>query len=354
MHAVGAPKTKDLGDSLGMLIASDAASHDMGLRTTVEKEGAHSSPNDKDRKSQNDPKTVSFEDTVDPLNPLNWSRGYKWTIVGLISMMNLVITLATLICAPAVPLILEDLRSQNQAYQIVLVSIWELGEACGPLLIAPMSEAFGRAPVYHVANVLFVLFSIGGALSTNVQAVVAFRFLTGLTVASVTLDPSVIGDMFAVEERGKAMAIGNLAPLLGPIAGPIIGGYMSQKYGWRWTFWLPAILGGVVELGFILLFRETYKVKIIQQKVRLMGKNTGDNTFVSAYGEPRLGEIFSQSLIQPIRMLLLSPVLCAVSGYVAVVFGYLYILLTSITETFESSYDFSTGAASLTFLGLGI
>ena len=258
-----------------------------------------------------------------------------------------------MICAPAVPLILSDFSSGEKRYSTILVSIWELGEAFGPLLIAPGSEVFGRAPIYHTANVLFVLFSVGGALSKNIEMLVAFRFLTGLTVASVTLDPSVVGDMFVVEERGKVMAIANLAPLIGPIAGPIIGGYMSQAIGWRWTFWLPAILGAIVETGFVLLFRETYKVKIIQKKVRRLRQKTANHSLRSIYGDPSSTEIFSRSFIRPVQMFFVSPVLFSLSVYVAAVFGYLYLLLTSITEAFENTYDFSAGSASLTFLGLG-
>lgn len=262
-------------------------------------------------------------------------------------------TLATLICAPAVPLILGDFSSDNESYSTILVSIWELGEACGPLCVGPVSEVFGRAPTYHVCNTLFVLFSIGGALSNNIQAVIAFRFLSGFTVASVTLDPSVVGDMFVNEERGKAMALANLAPLLGPIAGPVIGGYLSQHAGWRWTFWLPAILGGVVEIGFVFLFRETYKVTILKREVRRQRGQPGERAIVSAYGDPRPKEIFGQSLLRPAQMLFSSPILFSLSLYVAIVFGYLYLILTSMTETFESTYHFSTGSASLAFIGLG-
>lgn len=263
-------------------------------------------------------------------------------------------TLARLICAPAVPSILSDLGYSNASYITILVSIWELGEACGPLLIAPLSEMFGRAPVYHAANVMFVGFALGSGFSTNIQMLVALRFFIGLAVASVTLDPGVIGDIFAPKQRGKAMALANLPPLIGPIAGPIIGGYMSQAIGWRWTFWLPAILGAFVECGFIILFRETYKVTIIQRKVRRLRRERNNPALQSAYGDLDPGDIFSVAILRPLQMLLSSSALFVLSMYVAAVFGYLYLLLTSITETFQTRYGFSTGSTSLTFLGLGI
>ena len=263
--------------------------------------------------------------------------------------------LATLMCAPAAPLILKGFGSDNQFYENLLVSIWELGEAFGPLVVAPMSEVYGRARIYHAANVLFVVFSVCGALSSNLNMLVAFRFFNGIAVASVTLNPSIVGDMFVLEERGTAMAIMDVAPILGPVAGPIIGGYISEKSGWRWTFWLVAIAAGVMELGFLAVYRETYKVTILQRKTARLQKETGNKDLRPANNVVKTRKAYlRQSVIRPVQMLFLSPIILLLAIYNAIVFGYLYLYLTSITEDFETVYGFSTGSASLTFLGLGM
>ena len=57
--------------------------------------------------------------------------------------------------------------------------------------------------------------------------------------------------------------------------------------------------------------------------------------------------------MRPARMLVLSPVIFLLGLYVALVYAYTYVLLTTMTEVFEKDYGFSTGSASLTFLGLG-
>ncbi|KAL6715884.1 hypothetical protein ACLMJK_006845 [Lecanora helva] len=280
---------------------------------------------------QNDLNIISFEGPNDPDNLIDWSRTYKWYIFILIPVMTLVITFATLICAPTAPLILAELAPTDTSFLTLVVSIWELGEAFRSLLTGPLSEIYGRGPVYHAANVLFVLFSIGGALSTSIRMVLAFRFLAGFTVASVTLNPTIVGDLFIVEERGKAMAIMNLAPLLGPLAGPVVGGYFSQA----------------------IVFRETYKVKIIQRKVAKLRQKGDNDQLQSWYDTPLAGNDFWKALVRPAQMLILSPILLSLALYVSVVMGYLYLLLTSMTEAFEVAYGFTTGSASLTFLGLG-
>jgi len=70
-----------------------------------------------------------------------------------------------------------------------VVSVYILGYAAGPLIVAPCSEIYGRLPVYHVTNVLFVIFTICCAESRSVGMLVAFRFLAG----SVGSTPLVLG-----------------------------------------------------------------------------------------------------------------------------------------------------------------
>lgn len=183
---------------------------------------------------------------------------------------------------------------------------------------------------------------------------IAFGFLAGLSVASVTLNPSIVGDLFIMEERGSAMAIMGLVTVLGPILGPVIGGYTSQRINWRWTFWLAAIMAAVLEIGFTLLFRETYKIKILERKAAFLRTTTGNPDLRPADGMNFTSTKFvKQAIVRPIRMLLLSPMVFFLAIYGAVVFGYLYLLLTSITKVFTSIYGFSTCSASLVFLGIG-
>lgn len=258
-------------------------------------------------------------------------------------------------CAPAAPLILKTFSSTDRINETLLVSIWELGEAFGPLLIAPLSEMFGRAPVYHSANMLFCIFSIATAVSSNVDMLIAFRFFNGVAVASIVLNPSIVGDMFVTEQRGNAMSIMTLGPLLGPVLGPVAGGYISQPIGWRWLFWLAAILAGAVEIGFGIWFRETYKAQILRRKAAAIRKETGDPLFRSEYDmKLRLRDLLTNSTTRTVRMLILSPIIFLMSFYVSVVFAYTYILFTTMTEIFQDKYGFSTGSASLSFLGIGV
>jgi MFS family permease len=82
--------------------------------------------------------------------------------------------------APAVPEVMQEFSSTNVDLASFVVSVYILGYAFGPLVIAPMSELYGRLPVYHVNTSLFVLFNIACAKSTGLPMLVVFRFLAGI------------------------------------------------------------------------------------------------------------------------------------------------------------------------------
>ena len=229
-----------------------------------------------------------------------------------------------------------------------------MGLVFGPLVIGPASELYGRLPVYHVANVLFIIFSIACALSSNLQMLVAFRFLNGMSMASLTLNPGIAGDMFVQEERGGAIAAMSMFPLLGPLIGPIAGSYITQRVGWRWILWIAAILLGACEVCFLVLFRETYKPTILRRKAQKLRKVTGNHDIHSDFDTSTQGKNhIALSTIRPMKLLVFSPVLLILSLQVALAYGLIYLLLTTITEVFEEYYGFAQGPVGLTFLGIG-
>ena len=261
-------------------------------------------------------------------------------------------------CIPAVPQLLREFKSSDTLYETILVSVWELGEAVGPLLIAPLSEIYGRTPVYNATNVIFIIFSIACAVSSNLPMLLAFRLINGMGDASIALNPSIVGDMFVQEERGLPLAMVGFPPLIGPVAGPVIGGYLTQRAGWRWAFWLSAITGGVCELGFLAFFRETYEPIILRRKARRLREETGNTELRCKYDtveKPQsVRRILLDSCDRPLRMLVSTPIVALLATYISVVYGFLYILLTTITEVFESTYGFTQGEAGLAYLGLSL
>jgi MFS family permease len=123
--------------------------------------------------------------------------------------------------APGVPTLLEDFHTSSQTLATFVVSVYLIGFAFGPLFIAPISELYGRYWAYNVGNILFIVLAVACALAKTMTQLIVFRFLHGIAgVVPLTIGGGTIADMMPVEQRGGAMAMWALGPLLGPVVGP--------------------------------------------------------------------------------------------------------------------------------------
>jgi len=179
--------------------------------------------------------------------------------------------------------------------------------------------------------------------------------------------------MIPQEERGVAMSIWSFGPLWGPVLGPIAGGFLTQSIGWRWIFWVITIAvcnpmqrhqkesltdirqSGAVALTAAMFMRETYAPVLLGRKAKKLRKNTGD---FSLKVEPvsstpvSTSELFWRTITRPSKLILFSPIILSLGIYVGIVYGYLYLMLTTFTEVYEQKYGFGPGIVGLTYLGV--
>lgn len=164
------------------------------------------------------PNIVTWDGPSDPANPRNWSRGYKFLNIALVSASVLYCNLATTMFAPGANQMQRDFGFTSDTVEILTVTIASLGFALGSLFVPQLSEIFGRVPIYRVCGLFYMAFTIGCARSTTVGTFLAFRVLTGVAASSyMTTGGGTIADLLPEEERGGAMAVFNLGPLLGPV-----------------------------------------------------------------------------------------------------------------------------------------
>ncbi|RMZ92466.1 hypothetical protein DV736_g276, partial [Chaetothyriales sp. CBS 134916] len=302
-----------------------------------------------------DPNIVDWDGPLDPQNPMNWTNRKKYANVLMVSAFTLFTPFGSSILSPSVPQLMEEFHSNNVDLSSFVVSVWVLGYAFGPLVIAPMSELYGRLWVYHVNTLLFIVFCVACALSTSLSMEIVFRFLAGFAgVTPMTIGSGTIADLFKQEERGKVMAIWTLPILFGPCLGPIVGSYLGEAAGWRWDFWFLVIAGCVVISAAWLIQSETYAPTLLARKTERLKKKTGNMDLRSVHQSHRSpGDLFLLSIIRPTKMLFFSPIVFGLSLYIAICYGYLYLVFTTMPEIFESQYDFSHSSVGLTFLGQG-
>jgi MFS family permease len=241
---------------------------------------------------------------------------------------------------------------ESKSSSVILVTIWELGEAAGPLLIAPLSEVYGRYPVFNCANMLFVLWTVVAASSHSSGLFVFARFMTGCAVASNVLNPAIIGDILPPDQRGTAMGTLMLAPLLGGAVGPAIAGAIAQTIGWRRVLWIAAGIAGVCELAFLLLLRETSKISILKRRAMRLQKESNEVLFTPAVDPEKENctNTIWRSIKRPGAVFAGSFILQILSLYGAVIFTFFYILSTALPPILENNYRFSPAATGSAFM----
>jgi MFS family permease len=128
--------------------------------------------------------------------------------------------MAPTICAPAIEDIISEFHIYSHNISTLAITIYLLGLAVGPMFMSPLSEVYGRQPVLVVANLLFVCFIVGCALSQNVGELMVFRFFSGCAGGTpMTLGGGIIADVARMDRRAIAMALFSLGPLTGPVCG---------------------------------------------------------------------------------------------------------------------------------------
>src|SRR5271167_3104566 len=177
--------------------------------------------------------------------------------------------------APALPAMARELKVTNSVEQSLILSIFVLAYAVGPLFLDPLSEINGSVIVLHLANLFYLAFNTGCGFAQTKGQLIAFRFLSGLGgSAPLALGGGVLSDLFTAEERGKAISIYSLAPLLGPAVGPIAGGFIAENTTWRWVFWSTSIVDAGIQILGIFFLRETYPPSLLSVKAKKMRKET--------------------------------------------------------------------------------
>ncbi|KAF5520355.1 Efflux pump radE [Colletotrichum aenigma] len=266
------------------------------------------------------------------------------------SILSIISPLGSSMFAPGVPKLMMEFGSSSPMASTFVVSIYFLGFAFGPLVIAPLSEMHGRMYVYHAGNIAFTAFSIGAALSVNLDMLMAFRLLMGVSGSvPTTVGVGSVVDVMKPEKRGRAISLWAIGPMLGPALGPIAGGYLIEAAGWRWVYWLLAILGGAFGVLALLVMRETYAPVLLERKAKAMRKVTGNYTLRSKLDTEGPSRI-KMALIRPLKFLFRTPLISTIAVYVGIVYGIFYLLVTTFSFVYSSQYGFDEGDTGLSFL----
>lgn len=321
-------------------------------RPLLSAEGERNSYEDGHR-SDEEPQELKFTDD-DPENPKAWSAKKRLTNVFIIAVMAIVSPLASSMFTPGIAQIAEDLNTTQQSV-IATTTGFVIFLGVGPLILAPLSETFGRRRIYIWSFTIFTLLQIPTALSPNIACLIAVRTISGFFGSvGIANGGGTINDMYESHERAGIFGWYLLGPLLGPSLGPLFGGLIVTHLSWRWIYWVLAIVCTFnTTIGFLFL-RETYAPVLLKwRKERLMQEQGGKYFFDGEDNRP-ISARLRQSLKRPI-VIFIQPIVLVMSLYQALIFGTTYSIFTNLQKIFgEMPYDFNSEKVGLLYLAPGI
>jgi MFS transporter, DHA2 family, multidrug resistance protein len=121
-----------------------------------------------------------------------------------------------------------------------------------------LADRYGRKKVLVLSVIGFTVSSALCGVAQSLGQIVLFRFLQGLGGAAlVPQSQAVLLDINPPERQGRAMAVWVLAVVVGPAVGPVLGGWLTDNYSWRWVFFINVPFGVLSVLGLLSSMRES-------------------------------------------------------------------------------------------------
>ncbi|RAK98358.1 putative MFS transporter [Aspergillus ibericus CBS 121593] len=179
----------------------------------------------------------------DPNDPLNWPlRRRDATLLVLSFVAVLCATTSSLMAANTVTIALYYGKSFTS---VALLTGYHLcGVGVAGILIVPTARLWGKRHLFLLGNALMIVSCAwAGASKHNYQSLLWARIFQGVALAPFeALLNACVGDLFYVHERGKRMALSNVALFGAAFLTPVLAGKITHSLGWEWTFYLVAIL----------------------------------------------------------------------------------------------------------------
>ncbi len=173
------------------------------------------------------------------------------TVTAALIVAMTVTAMEQLVVSPAMPTIIAQLRG-FEIYPWV-ISAYLLAATVSTPIYGKLADLFGRKRVLLFGLTLFSLGSILSGTSMSMGQLIAMRTIQGLGAGAVgPIVLTMVGDLFSLEERARVQSLFSAVWGLSSVAGPLIGGYLTDHVGWRWVFLVsvPFAMVAIIMLAF--------------------------------------------------------------------------------------------------------
>ena len=146
------------------------------------------------------------------------------------------------IVGPALPTIVTQLSGND--YYVWAITIYLLTSTISVPFWGKLSDLYGRKPIFMIGIVIFLVGSALSGLSQNMAMLILFRGIQGIGAGSLfPVALAVIGDLFSPQERGKYQGLFGAVFGIAFVAGPLIGGWLTENLSWHWIFYVNIPIG---------------------------------------------------------------------------------------------------------------
>ena len=246
----------------------------------------------------------------------------KRNILLLFSTLMIVMLLASLsqmVLSSALPTIVGEMHGVE--HMTWVITAYMLASTITMPVYGKISDLVGRKPMLIAAIVLFVAGSVVGGLAQDMNSLIVGRLVQGLGGGGLMiLSQAAIADVVPARERGKYMGIMGGVFAVSSVAGPLLGGWLTEGPGWRWAFWMNVPLGILAVVATIVLLRlpklnRTERPKIDYLGMMLLAIATSTLVLVGTWG----GSMYEWGSPQIIGLIIATVVVGAL--FVLVLFG---------------------------------
>ncbi|KAK0668211.1 major facilitator superfamily domain-containing protein [Cercophora samala] len=188
-----------------------------------------------------------------------FSRREKWLLVWIVSFAGLFSPLSSNIYFPALGDISAHVQTEIAMISLT-VTVYMAVQGVAPSLWGPLSDTRGRRVTFICTFAVYLMANIALAFSRNFASLMAFRAIQAAgSAATISVGAGVIGDITTAKERGGFMGSFGGIRMLGQSIGPVIGGIITEFFGFHAIFWFLVILGFMSLLVIVIFLPETLR-----------------------------------------------------------------------------------------------
>lgn len=192
------------------------------------------------------PKTATQPNpAADFASSIRISRQRRNCIFLAIALAMLIAALGATSVATALPTIVADLG--NPKHQSWVVTAYLLGATAVTAVVGKLGDLFGRRAVFQHALVTFTIGSVLCGLSETMTVLTISRAVEGAGAGGMSVTASaLVGEVVPLRYRGTYQGILGAMFGFGTVTGPLVGGFLTDHFGWQWVFWSNVPLAVVV------------------------------------------------------------------------------------------------------------